>query len=480
MKRKSLAHRLTIWVAAALVLALAIGTAIYLAFFSSHGLPGASAAGASATGQTKEELAQSIENRAEQTNVTLQIDDHSRDFSLAELGITVDAQATADQVFAANQSLADRISAIFQKRDTPVVMTVDETKADTVVADLISEFGVPAKNAAVKLAEDQASFTVDPAQEGSGVEIGELSSAATTAAQTLTSQKVELSTNQVTPATTTEQAEAIAAKANELVALDVTLNGHESDLYQADTLDKAQWITIPASDDGVLGEPTVDREKVAAWVQSTGAASSVEAVDGVRNVNASGSVLSTSQEGKDGWQVNNVDQVVDALVGAMDAAEPYEGTFDYDKVEASYEDKVIAEGAQDLAYQAAPGERWIDVNLSTNSATAYEGATVVRGPMYFVPGMPGLETPTGQFNVYLKYETQTMRGTNLDGTSYVSPNIPWVTYFTGSIAFHGAPWRDSFGWSGVGGSHGCLNMPVADAQWIHGWAPMGSVVVSHY
>ena len=73
-----------------------------------------------------------------------------------------------------------------------------------------------------------------------------------------------------------------------------------------------------------------------------------------------------------------------------------------------------------------------------------------------------------------------MRGTNLDGTTYVAENIPWVTYFTGSIAFHGAPWRDSFGWSGPGGSHGCLNMPVADAQFIYGWAPMGAVVVSHY
>ena len=97
-----------------------------------------------------------------------------------------------------------------------------------------------------------------------------------------------------------------------------------------------------------------------------------------------------------------------------------------------------------------------------------------------LPGMPGMETPTGKFQVYLKYQIQTMRGTNLDGTPYVAPDIPWVTYFTGPIAFHGAPWRDSFGWSGPGGSHGCVNMTVGAAQFVYNWAPMGTVVVSHY
>ncbi|MCI6556985.1 L,D-transpeptidase, partial [Schaalia hyovaginalis] len=62
---------------------------------------------------------------------------------------------------------------------------------------------------------------------------------------------------------------------------------------------------------------------------------------------------------------------------------------------------------------------------------------------------------------------------------YVAPNVPWVTYFTGSYAMHGAPWLSSFGWSGPEGSHGCLNMPVSAAKVVFDWADIGTTVVSH-
>ena len=69
---------------------------------------------------------------------------------------------------------------------------------------------------------------------------------------------------------------------------------------------------------------------------------------------------------------------------------------------------------------------------------------------------------------------------NADGTKYETEGVPWVTYFTGSYAMHGAPWRSSFGWSGYGGSHGCVNMPVDAAKFIYDWTDMGDTVVVHY
>ncbi|WP_314570093.1 L,D-transpeptidase, partial [uncultured Actinomyces sp.] len=63
---------------------------------------------------------------------------------------------------------------------------------------------------------------------------------------------------------------------------------------------------------------------------------------------------------------------------------------------------------------------------------------------------------------------------------YETEGVPWVTYFTGSYAMHGAPWRSSFGWSGYGGSHGCVNMPVDAAKFIYDWTDMGDTVVVHY
>ena len=52
----------------------------------------------------------------------------------------------------------------------------------------------------------------------------------------------------------------------------------------------------------------------------------------------------------------------------------------------------------------------------------------------------------------------------------------YLIIFVTGYAFHGAPWRSDFGYSA---SHGCVNMPSADAQWIYNWAEIGTTVVSH-
>ena len=77
--------------------------------------------------------------------------------------------------------------------------------------------------------------------------------------------------------------------------------------------------------------------------------------------------------------------------------------------------------------------------------------------------------------------TRPWKAPNSDGSKYETPDVPWVTYFEGGYALHGAYWRDRFGYdAGYNGSHGCVNMKVEDAKWIYDWAPEGTTVVSHY
>ena len=103
---------------------------------------------------------------------------------------------------------------------------------------------------------------------------------------------------------------------------------------------------------------------------------------------------------------------------------PYEGLFHYDDVEPGSETKQVAEGTENLVYQAAEGEKWVDVNLTDNSVTAYVGGKVAGGPFYMVPGAPETPTIVGTFHVYLKYDVQTMRGENADGTKYETEGRP--------------------------------------------------------
>ena len=94
-----------------------------------------------------------------------------------------------------------------------------------------------------------------------------------------------------------------------------------------------------------------------------------------------------------------------------------------------------------------------------------------------VDGAPETPTATGTFYTFWKLETQTMRGRNTDGSEYIQEDVPWVMYFFADFAVHGSYWRSSFGYSG---SHGCVNVPVADAAWLYAWAPLGTRVEVHY
>lgn len=479
MKVKSSGRvKIVLWVLLGLAVMVGSATAAYAAHYSSRALPGVSIAGVQITGQTQDEVAQGLAERANDLTITLTLDSKTSKLKLADLGYTIDAKATAAEAFAANAEIASKVSALFTARDVPVVVVTDKAKAQATIDELVAEIGVPAHDASVALAEDGTSFVVTPDQPGTSVDRAQLDKSAKAAAETLTSQSLTLKPSVVQPRITTSQAQQVADAANSLAALEVSVAGRV-DSHAASAVQRAQWVSIPSSDTG-LGSPTLNDALVSEWIQSASQATEVDAVAGIRNVNSNGTVVSTPQEGVRGWKVNNTAAITEAALAALHAGQPYAGTFLYDSVEPTYQTRVIAAGAENLVYQAAPNEKWIDLNLSNNSVTAYVGSTVAMGQTYIVPGMPGMETPTGKFNVYLKYASQTMRGTNLDGTPYVAENVPWVTYFTGSIAFHGAPWRDSFGWSGPGGSHGCVNMPVDAAQFIYNWAPNGTVVVSHY
>jgi LysM repeat protein len=121
------------------------------------------------------------------------------------------------------------------------------------------------------------------------------------------------------------------------------------------------------------------------------------------------------------------------------------------------------------------GEKWIDVNLSTQTLTAYEGTTPVFTSL-ISSGTWDHPTVTGQFSIYLRYESQTMNGYRL-GYDYYLPNVPYVMYFYRDYSLHGTYWHSNFG---TPMSHGCVNMYTPDAQWLYYWSSYGTPVNVHY
>ena len=66
-----------------------------------------------------------------------------------------------------------------------------------------------------------------------------------------------------------------------------------------------------------------------------------------------------------------------------------------------------------------------------------------------------------------------MIGTNVDGSHYNDPGVPWVNYFNGGDAVHGYI-RPSYG---VPQSNGCVELPIATAQKVYGMLALGDLVI---
>jgi hypothetical protein len=118
--------------------------------------------------------------------------------------------------------------------------------------------------------------------------------------------------------------------------------------------------------------------------------------------------------------------------------------------------------------------RRIEVSLSSQWLTAYEDELpVYRAPV--ATGRDGFNTPTGSFAIYDKLPVQTMTGSAGEESWYV-PDVPWVQYVVGGVALHGTYWHNQFG-TGYRLSHGCINLSMDDAEWLFGWADIGTTVV---
>lgn len=117
------------------------------------------------------------------------------------------------------------------------------------------------------------------------------------------------------------------------------------------------------------------------------------------------------------------------------------------------------------------GERWIDVDLETQTLVAYEGKRPVFATIVSTgkgkPGSP-LGTPKGTHRIWIKLLTSDMDNLEDEHASryYRMEDVPWVQYFSRGVGLHGAFWHRSFGHVR---SHGCVNLAPLDAQRLFVW-----------
>lgn len=87
-------------------------------------------------------------------------------------------------------------------------------------------------------------------------------------------------------------------------------------------------------------------------------------------------------------------------------------------------------------------------------------------------GIAAAPTPKGSWPVFARFRSQTMQGTNPDGTKYKDPGVPYINYFYQGDAIHGFK-RASYG---SPQSLGCVELPYDAAAQVWSLIDYGTVV----
>lgn len=507
---------IVIAILAVIAVALTGGAMAYAKQFDDRALPGTTVLGQDVAGKSADEISALVATKGGDVSVAVTAGDEEIEVTLSDLGVTVDADATAKAALDRENSLTDVISSTWSGEHpvTPVVSVDDAAVADFAKGLVPQDKTVPV-DAQVTFDEDTQTWNTVPGRNGQGVDPKVLVDTVTEKAPALESFSVEQPIEKIAPAITTEEAEKTVGTISSLLEQPMSIQGADDTTHEVSAERRSGWLSVGPDKAGESLTISVDEDAVREWVSGRASDDAEEAKDGIEQVDEDGKVVKVVAEKKDGLTITNTDAVADELIAALQGTTPLEAAFETQKItadvnkvdapkdpddekaedkdkkdedkdaakdEKNKEEKDTAKDSDEKAPADKPtGEKWIDVNLSNKTVTAYVGDTPVWGPRSIVDGKEGNETVTGSFEIYLRYDRQDMTNAAFypEGHEkyYLTPDVPWVQYFHNGYGFHGAPWRSSFGYSG---SHGCINMTVSDAKWLYDWASIGTRVESHY
>ncbi|MCT1557878.1 L,D-transpeptidase/peptidoglycan binding protein [Helcobacillus massiliensis] len=521
-------RRIILWVIAALaVLALVAtgGSMAYAKQFEGKALPGTTVMGKDVSGMTQAEITKLLSGQDTGVKATIVAEGESTAVPIEDLGVTLDPQATAAAAVQRDASVGNVVFG--GDHAVKPVLTMDRKVTTDYASGLVPEGRESAKNAEVTYDPENGSFSVTEAQAGLGVDPEQFVQTVRKGASGMKDFTITQEFTRMEPALSTEKAEAAVKRTEAMLDKPMTVTGPNGRTFEISKQDRLHFVTVAPNADGTDFETQVNADEAAAYVQTMANEIEVSPKNGVTGVDGDGKVIKVLNEKVDGTSVTNVDEVSSEFVTAMQKGTEFSATFTTKKVpakdtttvieaekkdekksdnaekkkadEKKADEKKAADKKSDDAKpedkestddkpalpahapkEATSGDKWIDINLSNKTITAYQGTQKVYGPISMVDGKPGNETATGEFTTYLRYDKQDMTNEYKYPKGhpkyYYTKDVPYVQYFKGGYAIHGAPWRSSFGYAG---SHGCINLPVQDAKWFYDWAPMGTKVVSH-
>ena len=262
------------------------------------------------------------------------------------------------------------------------------------------------------------------------------------------------------------------ARSNEklnFLGVNVTLKLNGNDAGKVDGSSVLQWISFadPAN-------PTLDTSQISNWAADL--ANGFNTVGSTRWWTRADGKQCAVEGGDFGWSIDSstlAKQVEDAINNKQTG-----------EIEINYSQKAdtfTAKGEPDW-------KAYIDVDLSEQHARYYDESGNIVWEANFISGKPGEDaTPEGVWQINSNDGGSTLIGAKDPETGkpkYESPVSYWMPFEGNMVGFHDATWQndssfdsaESYKWCG---SHGCINLRLADAKALHDCIKVGLCVVVH-
>lgn len=445
-------RHLGLWIgipAAAAVVGLVAASLVLIA-------PGSAIAGVPVGGMTPGSAAEAVQNRLAETTVVLTGAGGDVAVSGADLGATVDAQALADAAFAQNP-MWNPTAWFAAPIDAPV--TVDPATATEALREAVPGLYSEPVGAQVAFDANTASFAVTAAQSGEGVDVAAVQGALQDAFESgATSIDLAPALVPIDSSTTTELAQATADKLNGVLDTVGFYIGDERTV-PVDRAVAASWLTVTPAENGDF-TVTADAAAIQPTVDGLAAAVNRDVVNATVITDSSGNALSDLTAGVVGRALDSTDGIAGAF-----ATQLADGNGIYPLA------------VSEVPFTTTTLARRIEVDLSAQRTYLFENNAVVQS-WAVSSGLTPNDTPTGDFRMQAHVRIQGMGNRDLTKEPhYYTPDVPYVSYFNGDIAFHGTYWHNNFG---NPMSHGCINMTIDAAQYVYDWAPLGTEVSVYY
>lgn len=447
------------------LLAVSVNTA-FAAYFLDRIYPGVKVSGMTVGGLTRPQAKSKLAEKVGGYRLKITLENKSYDLTPAELGVSYDLDATVDVAFARGRQAFPAFLALTRSArggEIGLAYGVDSQRMNDFVSKLTVAQAQAPVDASVVIVNGKP--TVQPEKPGTGIDAK------------LVSQKLQEAIGEQTPqlslSAQTIQPDVKAADTTPAIAAATKLMASKLELqYNDKRFDPSasiigSWLSFVKQDGKLV--TVVDAGKVKSYTKTVNDAIYIAPKNHL--INTVNGEVKSDEPGTEGL---GVDQ--DKLAGQIVAGLP--------GITAPL---VLQVPTMVLPFKTVYNRtinldagRYIEINLSSQHLWAYQDHQVVYdSPVTSGATGAGLGTVEGLFSIYDKARNRNLNGYAI-GYNYNVFVQYWMPFYK-DYGLHDASWRSSFGGQDYyyGGSHGCVNLPLATAEWLYNWADIGTPVWVH-